>query len=101
MDNRIVFTVLLFAGSAWANEAGSDARFQQLDRNRDGFVSRDEGRDAEELSTRFSELDTNNDGKLSPDEYVVLEREALQKKEQQSAAARRSGAAGATRQGNR
>ena len=29
--------------AAWANaEAGSDARFNELDRNGDGFVSRDE-----------------------------------------------------------
>ena len=101
MDHRIAFALFMLASSAWANDAGSDARFQQLDRNRDGFVSRDEGRDAEELNTRFTELDVNNDNKLSRDEYVVLEREALQKKEEQAAAARRSGAAGATRQGNR
>jgi len=101
MDYRLACGLLLLAGSAWANDAGSEARFSQLDQNRDGFVSRDEGRDAEELNTRFSELDANNDGKLSRDEYAVLEHEASQKKEQQSAAARRSGAAGATRQGNR
>ena len=87
-----------FAGSAWANDdAGSDARFRELDRNGDGYVSRDEGRDAEELNTRFSELDVNNDGKLSSDEYAVLAREAAEKKQQQAADARISGAAGASR----
>jgi Ca2+-binding EF-hand superfamily protein len=98
MDKPIAFALsMLLAGSAWSNDAGSDARFKELDRNADGFVSRDEGRDAEELNTRFSELDTNNDGKLSREEYVVLEREALEKKAQQSAAGRRSSAAGASR----
>jgi hypothetical protein len=71
-----VFALLVLAGSAYANDAGSEARFQTLDGNGDGFVSRDEGRDADELNTRFSELDTNNDGKLSRDEYAVLEHEA-------------------------
>ena len=89
----------LFAlpGSAWANDAGSESRFKDLDRNGDGFVSRDEARDAEELNTRFSELDVNNDGKLSNDEYAVLEREAHAKKQQQAAETRRTGAAGASR----
>src|SRR5258706_8913423 len=43
-------------------------RFDQLDKNHDGFISRDEGKDAEELNTRFSELDTNNENKLSREE---------------------------------
>jgi hypothetical protein len=47
-------------------------RFEQLDRNHDGFLSRDEANDAHELDTRFSELDVNNDGKLSRDEYRVV-----------------------------
>jgi hypothetical protein len=48
--------------------------FDRLDRNHDGFVSRDEARDASELNTRFTELDKNNDGKLSRDEYNVVNR---------------------------
>ena len=93
--------VLVLAGSAWANDAGSEARFRDLDRSGDGFVSRDEGKDAEELNTRFSELDVNNDGKLSPDEYAVLEREAREaaakNAKEQQAKSRRSSAAGGSR----
>jgi len=88
--------LLALAGSAWANDAGSEARFDDLDRNSDGFVSRDEGRDAEELQTRFSELDVNNDGKLSRDEYAVLEHEAAQK-QAKDRSSKRSSAAGASR----
>jgi hypothetical protein len=51
---------------------GAEQRFAELDRNRDGFLSRDEANDAVELNTRFSELDANNDGKLSRDEYRVV-----------------------------
>jgi hypothetical protein len=53
--------------------AQADRRFQQLDRNRDGFLSRDEALEAHELDARFSELDANNDGKLSRDEYRVVD----------------------------
>ena len=59
-----------------ANPSGSDrstsGSFERLDKNHDGFISRDEGKDAPELNTRFTELDQNNDGKLSPDEYNAL-----------------------------
>ena len=51
-------------------------RFDELDKNHDGFISRDEGKDAEELNTRFSELDTNNDNKLSREEYGALKQNA-------------------------
>lgn len=50
--------------------------FDRLDRNHDGYVSRDEAKDAPELQTRFSELDVNNDGKLSREEYDALNRSA-------------------------
>jgi Ca2+-binding EF-hand superfamily protein len=50
----------------------ADQRFDQLDTNHDGFLSRDEANDAPELETRFSELDANNDGKLSRSEYRVV-----------------------------
>lgn len=90
-----LFVLLLaVAGSAYANDAGGGARFDELDRNADGFVSRDEGRDAEELQTRFSELDANNDGKLSRDEYAVLEREAAEKMAKEQPAKRPSAAGG-------
>ena len=47
-------------------------RFDQLDANHDGYVSRDEARNAEELNTRFSELDRDNDGKLTRQEYTAF-----------------------------
>ena len=64
------------ASAAGDNQPGaisdSGGRFDQLDKNHDGFVSRDEAKDAVELKTRFTELDQNNDGKLTRDEYDAL-----------------------------
>lgn len=59
-------------GASTAGATGNRGRFEALDKNHDGYVSRDEAKDASELDTRFSELDRNNDGKLSADEYNAL-----------------------------
>jgi hypothetical protein len=53
--------------------SGTRMGFERIDKNGDGFISRDEANDAAELNTRFSELDKNNDGKLSRDEYNGLD----------------------------
>ncbi len=55
-----------------AGAAGTSSNFDRLDRNGDGYISRDEAKDAAELQTRFSELDRNNDDKLSREEYDAL-----------------------------
>lgn len=70
----------LLAGPLGRAADAADQRFDELDRNHDGFLSRDECSDARELDTRFSELDADNDGKLSRGEYRVVvagERETL------------------------
>jgi hypothetical protein len=87
-----IFALPASGASAAPGDAGSSARFEALDRNGDGFVSRDEAKDAEELNTRFSELDVNNDGKLTRDEYTALAREARAPGD-----ATRDASAGATR----
>ena len=53
----------------------SEALFERLDRNNDGFVTRDEARDATELQGRFAELDKDNDGKISRAEMRALDGE--------------------------
>jgi EF hand domain-containing protein len=63
------------APSSRESTTGATARsgdFDRLDRNHDGYISRDEANNAAELNTRFSELDKNNDGKLSRDEYNAI-----------------------------
>lgn len=59
-------------GASTAGATSNRGRFEALDKNHDGYVSRDEAKDASELDTRFSELDRNNDGKLSAEEYNAL-----------------------------
>ena len=43
-----------------------------MDRNNDGYISREEARDAA-WSNRFTELDKDNDGRLSASEFNALD----------------------------
>ncbi|HEY8252822.1 MAG TPA: hypothetical protein VIG70_19700 [Burkholderiales bacterium] len=45
--------------------------FPAMDRNNDGYISRDEARDAP-WSNRFSEMDKDNDSRLSLGEYDAM-----------------------------
>jgi hypothetical protein len=51
--------------------AGATGGFSAMDRNADGYVSRDEAREVR-WSDRFGELDRDNDGRLSEAEYNTL-----------------------------
>lgn len=59
--------------SASGRSTGSAALFDRLDKNQDGFVTRDEARDATELQGRFAEADKDNDGKISRSEMRALD----------------------------
>ena len=60
--------------SASGHTSSSSALFERLDKQ-DGFVTRDEARDATELQGRFAELDKDNDGKISRSEIRALDAE--------------------------
>src|SRR5438105_7588518 len=64
------------SGSSGTGASSTPMGFERLNKNHDGFISRDEAKDAAELNTRFSELDKNNDGKLSREEYNALDTSA-------------------------
>lgn len=46
----------------------SSSKFQQVDSNGDGTISREEAAAAPQLSGRFDELDTDRDGRVTPTE---------------------------------
>ena len=67
------------ASSAPKSESGAAATgataaggFAGLDRNNDGYLSRDEARDAS-WNSRFSELDKDNDNRLSQSEFDAMQ----------------------------
>ena len=55
-------------------EAGATAKggFAAMDKNHDGYISRDEAKDAT-WANRFTELDKDNDGRLSQSEFNAMQ----------------------------
>ena len=58
-------------GKDRAAAGASAGSFTSMDRNSDGYISRDEAREAT-WNSRFSELDKDNDSRLSQGEYGSL-----------------------------
>lgn len=79
MDLRNAIACALAAALASPVSAQQPTRtpggFGALDRNQDGYLSRDEVRDAP-WANRFSEFDKDNDGRLSLGEYDALRQDA-------------------------
>jgi hypothetical protein len=75
--------------AAGRGKASSAALFDRLDKNKDGFVTRDEARDATELQGRFAELDVDNDGKISRGEMRALDGQGAAGSNAQSSSASR------------
>jgi hypothetical protein len=62
-----------FGGGVDRSGAGASAGgFTAMDRNNDGYISRDEARDAT-WNNRFTELDKDNDGRLSASELEAMQ----------------------------
>jgi len=61
------------AVAADPSKPAGNAKFEQLDRNRDGFISREETRGIRDYGRAFTEADANKDGKLDAAEFVTAE----------------------------
>ena len=69
----------ILANTAWANNYKMESQqseskhptFSQLDKNKDGVLSREEVKDDPALSSSFDLIDKNGDGKIDRDEFSV------------------------------
>ncbi len=71
--NRVVVVALMavLAAPAWAQkkESGNNA-FDALDRNRDGFLGKEEVAGEKELAKRFTRFDADKDGRWNVNEFI-------------------------------
>jgi osmotically-inducible protein OsmY len=64
-----VALIAAFSSASWAQKVSNQA-FDILDKNRDGFLSKEEVAGNKELAKRFAKFDANKDGKMSVDEFI-------------------------------
>ncbi|MFY8273504.1 EF-hand domain-containing protein [Pseudoalteromonas sp. SSDWG2] len=72
MKNKVVLILSVLMLLAFANDASASSiekRFKELDRNRDGAISKSEAAQEPALWSRFSSYDQDKDGKLSLREF--------------------------------
>ena len=70
MKRDLAVIAILAAGAAYAQPSD---KFRGLDRNGDGFLSRDEVSHIRGYERPFEEADDDRDGRLSPDEFIKSE----------------------------
>ena len=64
--------VTLFGQTAFAQNAKPcAAKWEEVDKNKDGKITIDEANDA--LKVRFNEVDKNKDGVIAPAEYTACQ----------------------------
>ena len=63
-------TPMTAQSNAQLDKGTMSLKFDELDKNKDGFITKDEVPATLELSTSFVNFDDNADGKLSKDEYA-------------------------------
>jgi len=61
------------ATAAEKNAQRDDPKFDRLDKNRDGVLTRDEVRHIRDYARPFLEADDNKDGKIDRDEFIKAE----------------------------
>jgi Ca2+-binding EF-hand superfamily protein len=64
--------LLAFAGAAHAQDRQSSDLFRRLDRNGDGYLSRDEMRSAQAERANWIALDRNRDGRITENEFSAV-----------------------------
>ena len=77
MNRTLVIVVTALAAcSGMERQAGPDAAraFRGLDRNGDGYITRDEARRDDAVARAFDVADRNGDGKLDAEEFRLIPR---------------------------
>jgi hyperosmotically inducible protein len=76
LRSAVIAALAMGAAQAWdigvAHAQPSD-KFRSLDRNGDGFLSKDEVSQIQGYDRAFDEADDNRDGRLSADEFIKSE----------------------------
>ncbi|MFY9317144.1 MAG: BON domain-containing protein [Burkholderiales bacterium] len=67
----LIVLAAAFASAAWAQKSPTgNAGFDGLDKNRDGYLGKEELAGDKEMEKRFAKFDGNKDGRWTLDDYI-------------------------------
>ncbi len=70
----MMLAMYYFAGVYLEDEEEITEEFLRLDRDNDGFISREDAKNWPELSREFDKFDRNHDGRLSHNDFELCEK---------------------------
>ena len=77
--SKLILPVLALAGVTLFSQASlaqnaklCEAKWEEVDKNKDGKITIDEANDA--LKVKFNDVDTNKDGVIAPAEYEACQK---------------------------
>ena len=72
MHKRLVILLAaVLASTAWAQKSPTgNTGFDNLDKNRDGYLGKDEVAGEREIAKRLTKFDADKDGRMNLDEYI-------------------------------
>ena len=75
----MMLVMYYFAGVYFEDEEEINEEFLRLDRNHDGFITREDAKNWPELTREFDKFDRDHDGRLSHNDFELFEFELFEK----------------------
>lgn len=67
----LLSTLAIYGCAQTAKSGGPVLTFEELDNNKNGYITMDEAKQSHDISSNFKQIDTNGDGNVTITEFQV------------------------------